>query len=100
MGLLGLGAFLALMGAVLLYVYRAYKQHDAMPEMRPILIGLTAGLIGALANGVVDHYFFNLGFHPAITILWTFIGLALAASRIVIQANQNRGKDSPPYPVH
>jgi len=84
MGLLGLSAFLLLIGAVFAYAWHAYPHTTAIPGLRAILLGLMAGLIGALANGIFDHYFFNLEFHPAITILWTFIGLTLTSSRIAL----------------
>lgn len=93
MGLLGLGAFLLLMGAVFAYAWQAYPHSAAIPGLQAILLGSVAGLIGALANGIFDHYFFNLEFHPAITILWTFIGLTLAASRIAL-AEAARQKDA------
>lgn len=86
MGLLGLIAFLLLIGAVFAYGWRAYRRAAVIPGLRPVLLGLLAGLVGALVNGIFDHYFFNLDFHPAITILWTFIGLVLAASHIVLEA--------------
>lgn len=86
MGLIGLGAFLLLMGAVFAYGWQAMRRIERAPELRAVLIGLLAGLIGALVNGMFDHYFFNIGFHPAVTLLWTFVGLTLAAARIVLAA--------------
>ncbi len=88
MGLVGLGAFLVLMAAIFIYGWQALRHVGLAPEMRPLLIGLLAGLVGALANGIFDHYFFNLGFHPAITILWTFIGVTLAACRVTLAEAQ------------
>ncbi len=102
MGILGLAVFLLLMVAIFTYVWQAYHRISAAPTLRPIILGLTAGLIGALANGIFDHYFFNLSFHPAITILWIFIGLTLAASRIVLTAADNQSiqhrRDRPDRP--
>jgi O-antigen ligase len=88
MGLLGLGAFLLLMGAVFLYAWQASEWLNRVPGLRPILLGLLAALVGALANGIFDHYFFNIGFHPAVTILWTYMGLTLASSRIALEAGE------------
>ncbi len=88
MGLLGLGAFLLLMGAVFLYAWRASEWLNRVPGLRPILLGLLAALVGAMANGIFDHYFFNIGFHPAVTILWTYVGLTLASSRIALEAGE------------
>lgn len=92
MGLLGLASFLLLMAAIFLYAWRAAQFTDLVPGLRPILLGLVAGLIGALANGLFDHYFFNIGFHPAVTILWTFVGMTLAASRIAIEAGEEQAR--------
>ena len=46
-----------------------------------------AGIVGTLFNGIFDHYFFNLAFHPEVTILWIFVGLTLSASRIALEAD-------------
>jgi polysaccharide biosynthesis protein PslJ len=86
MGLLGLSAFLLLMTAVFVYAFSARRKLDFLPELRPVWLGLLAGLVGALVNGVVDHYFFNLEFHHAIMIFWIFVGIALATTRIVLAA--------------
>lgn len=86
MGILGLIAFLALMASVFLYAWFNWRGLDRLTGLRPIQIGLLAGIAGALANGLFDHYFFNLSFHPAVTIMWTFIGLSLACSRMAAQA--------------
>lgn len=99
MGLLGLTAFLVLMGAIFLYGWRARQYVDLVPGLRPILLGLLAGLVGALANGIFDHYFFNIGFHPAVTILWTFVGMTLAAAHIAIEAGENATESKPQTPV-
>jgi O-antigen ligase len=88
MGLLGLCAFVVLMIAVFAYAWRARPHLDAVPGLRPIWLGLLAGLIGALAGGVLDHYFFNLEFQHAVAIFWTFVGLTLAATRIALEASK------------
>ena len=93
MGLLGLVAFLALMAGVFVYARQARRYVDRLPGLRPILLGLVAGLVGALANGVFDHYFFNIGFHPAVSILWVYVGLTLAASHLALeQAGTGQGE--------
>jgi len=85
MGLLGLGAFLALTIAVFAYAWRARYCLDQAPSLGPVWLGLLAGLVGALVGGILDHYFFNLEFHHAVTIFWVFVGLALAATRIMLE---------------
>lgn len=85
MGMVGLFGFLVLMAGVFLYAFAAMRALAHAPEVRAVLLGLVAGLIAALFNGIFDHYFFNLAFHPAVTLVWVFVGLTLAASRIVLQ---------------
>ncbi len=84
MGVVGLLAFLALIAAVSLYALQAYRRENVAPGLKSILVGAMAGLIGALANGIFDHYFFNLDFHPAVTILWIFVGLILTTARLIL----------------
>jgi O-antigen ligase len=90
MGLLGLLAFLVTMAAIFVYSWGA-RPHliSAGNGLYAIWLGLTAGLIGALANGVFDHYFFNLEFQHAVTIFWTFVGLSLATIRIATEMAEN-----------
>jgi O-antigen ligase len=82
MGLLGLISFVLLMIGVLAYAWQARPYLDATPELNPIWLGLIAALVGALVNGVVDHYFFNLEFHHAIMIFWIFVGMTIATARV------------------
>lgn len=85
MGLLGLGAFILLIAVLFVYAWRAHPYLDNLPGMYAVWLGLLAGVVGALCNGIFDHYFFNLEFHAAITIFWVFVGLTLAASRIALE---------------
>jgi O-antigen ligase len=79
MGLVGVTVFLLTMG---LYYFRAAAawrgglKHD--PALAPLLLGLTAALLGAMTAGVVDHYFFNLDFTHSVTLFWTYVGLGVA----------------------
>ena len=45
-------------------------------------LGAHAGLVAALAVGVVDHYFFQMSFQSAGTLFWLYVGLCLAATRL------------------
>ena len=86
MGLLGLLFFLVTMAAIFIYGWQARPAlRNAGNGLYAIWLGLTAGLIGALANGVFDHYFFNLEFQHAVTIFWTFVGLSLATIRMATE---------------
>jgi hypothetical protein len=87
MGLVGLGAFLLVMATVLGWAFQqrraVYAAGSSGPEGLPAQwLGLLAGLIAALAVGVVDHYFFRLSFQSAGTLFWLYVGLLLAATQL------------------
>ena len=52
-------------------------------QLEPIWWGLHAAILGALVGGLVDHYFFNLDFHPSVAWFWLYLGLAAATTEIV-----------------
>ncbi len=83
MGLVGLTSFLVVMAVLFIRFWRTRSLAATAPELEPLWWGLHAGLIGALAGGMVDHYFFNLDFHHSVTLFWLVIGLAAAATEIV-----------------
>jgi hypothetical protein len=37
-------------------------------------------------GGVFDHYLFNMDFQHAVTIFWMVLGMAVAATRLVVDA--------------
>ncbi len=82
MGLLGLLAFVAVVGAVFGYAFLHRRRFRENPRLDPIWLGLHAALIGGLVAGVLDHYLFNIDFHHAVTVFWLFIALATAATRL------------------
>ena len=79
MGLLGLAAFGWAVGAVLLAVWRAARARWATAEGE-LLVALLAGLVSALAVGVLDHYFFNIAFSHMVTLFWLLAGTALGVA--------------------
>jgi len=85
MGLLGLAAFLAVVGTVLGYAYFNRHYFRGRERADAIWLGLHAALIGGLTVGIFDHYLFNIDFHHAVTIFWMLVGLAVAATRLGIQ---------------
>jgi len=92
MGLVGLGAFLVLVATGLAWAVRQRRAVYAAGERRwPGLpaqwLGLLAGLLAALAVGVVDHYFFRLSFQAAGTLFWLYVGLLLAATRLAVEGD-------------
>ncbi|RLC96672.1 MAG: hypothetical protein DRI77_08255 [Chloroflexi bacterium] len=83
MGLVGLTSFLVVMVVLFVRFWRTRSLAATAPELEPLWWGLHAGLIGALAGGMVDHYFFNLDFHHSVTLFWLVVGLAAAATEII-----------------
>jgi O-antigen ligase len=88
MGLVGLTSFLIVMVVLLARFWRARELAASVPELEPLWWGLHAGLIGALAGGIVDHYFFNLDFHHSVTLFWLVVGLATAATENLRQGDK------------
>jgi O-antigen ligase len=83
MGLIGLSTFLVIMGILFARFWRARTQATQFPGLESLWWGLHASVVGALAGGVFDHYFFNLDFHHSVTLFWLVIGLASAATNLV-----------------
>jgi O-antigen ligase len=82
MGLIGLASFLVVMGVLLARFWRT-RSLTVGADLEPLWWGLHAGIIGALAGGVFDHYFFNLDFHHSVTLFWLVVGLATAATELI-----------------
>jgi hypothetical protein len=89
-GLVGLLAFLGLMASLFVQSWRslglAVAQNDEVHASW--LIGLQAGVVAALAVGLLDHYFFNIEFSHMTALLWCTIGLMLAVARNSAQPNE------------
>jgi O-antigen ligase len=79
MGLVGLACFLWAVGAVLLTAWRAARAHWATAEGE-LLVTALAGLLAALAAGLLDHYFFNIEFSHMATLFWLLAGAALGVA--------------------
>jgi O-antigen ligase len=83
MGLLGLTAFMAVIGTLFIAGWRVRHAAEAEPRWDAIWLGLYAAVAAGLTGGVFDHYLFNLDFHHSVTIFWLFVGLAAAAARLL-----------------
>jgi hypothetical protein len=81
MGLVGLAAFLLVM--VVFFIY-CLKNVSMLPDPRQqsILLGFSGGIVGALAVGVLDHYFFNIEFSHMAALFWLYMALAAAQIKI------------------
>jgi O-antigen ligase len=88
MGLVGLATFLLVIAVLLVEVLHTWRHVPCDSELEPIWYGFHAALLGALAGGVFDHYFFNLDFHHSVALFWLFVGLAIVASRLVQEKAQ------------
>jgi len=80
MGLIGLAAFLATIGAALVYAFQLPKQSS--PSVQTSNHALQAALVGAMVAGLFDHYFFNLRFPHMSGLFWFVVALVLAAGTI------------------
>ncbi len=85
MGVIGLVVFLGAMAIVFGWGLQNREVVLQDTALAPLWLGLHAGLIAILAIGVFDHYFVNLEFHSSQTIMWLFVGLALATTRLALQ---------------
>lgn len=88
MGLVGLSAFLAVIGLFFARFWRAREAAMADERLEPIWWGLHAAVIGALVGGLFDHYFFNLDFHHSGVLFWLVIGLATAAMEMITRSGE------------
>jgi O-antigen ligase len=94
MGLIGLASFLVVMGVLLARFWRT-RSLAVGADLEPLWWGLHAGIIGALAGGVFDHYFFNLDFHHSVTLFWLVVGLATAATELIRGRSPGREESRP-----
>ena len=84
-GVVGLSLFLLTIMETFRYGLKRWDMIKAQPQLVNIWLGFMAGLVGALVSGVVDHYYFNIEFHGAVTMFWVFVALALATARVAVE---------------
>lgn len=86
-GLLGLAAYLLMMGSAYLYSFAHYRHLRAHPLLYDAWLGLAAGIVGVLAGGVFDHYYFKIDlFHSTMTMVWIVFALLLASVRLAAES--------------
>jgi len=78
MGLVGLGAFLLLLAAVLVRLAWAWRGMTEAEGVRAVVLGCLAGLSTVLVSGAFDHYYFT--YPHAFALLWLVIGLGMRAT--------------------
>lgn len=81
MGLSGLLVFLTVIVGFFAFLWRAWRRGLAAGR-DAILLGLGGALAGALAAAALDHYLFNLTYPHMSSLLWLYIGLAVAAALV------------------
>ncbi|HEX9371578.1 MAG TPA: hypothetical protein VF897_11260, partial [Roseiflexaceae bacterium] len=79
-GLVGLFGFLGIVVAFFIRGWRGLRVALARAdlELAGWSIGLQAGIVAALAVGMLDHYFFNIEFSHMVALFWGGIGLAVS----------------------
>jgi polysaccharide biosynthesis protein PslJ len=106
MGLVGVGAFLLVISGFFVFTLTTLRgplrvlSAESRHEMEPLLLGVVAGLVGALAAGVLDHYFFNFDFPHSVTLFWLFVGLGTAAAQIVRRSAEAMPQQSTSHSVN
>ena len=87
MGLIGLGVFVLIVIVFFRQVWQAWPRLRRHPGLESILLGLAAAVVGILAGGMLDHYFFNLSFPHSVSIFWLYLGLSMTTIRIGIEGS-------------
>jgi len=90
MGLVGLLIFFVVVGTYWVITYRAWQQLPQGHVVEGHLLAYQAALVGALADGIFDHFFFNMNFIHLVALFWLTMGLGTAAARLA-QAAGNGG---------
>jgi polysaccharide biosynthesis protein PslJ len=81
MGLLGLTAYVVLMGAVLRYGIICYRQ--ATDEAaRSRLLGLLAAMTAILVAAILDQHFFGIRFPHVSALVWLIVALVFVVGRL------------------
>jgi len=85
-GFVGLAAYLIMIGSAFVYGALHYHTIRSDPDIDDVWLGLTAAMVGMLAGGVFDHFYFNIEqFHATMTTVWIIMGLMLAATRLAVE---------------
>lgn len=86
-GLVGLSLFIGIMAAFFVLTLRALRRIDE--ERAAMLLGVQAGVIAALAVGLLDHYYFNIEFSHMVALLWGVAGLGMVLIRDDLAENES-----------
>jgi O-antigen ligase len=81
MGIVGLLAFLAVVVGYLVMATVSWRRGCEV-DLEPLLLGYTGAVLGALASGIFDHYWFNMTYPHMTVLFWLYLGLGAATSLI------------------
>ncbi len=80
MGLVGLAAFLLVLGLLTWQIAEGWTTARD-EESRDILLSLAAPLLAAASEGLLDHYYVNIVFPHMEALFWLYVGLATVAAQ-------------------
>ncbi len=83
-GLLGLLAFLAVVGAFAAHWLRGWLALPRGDDLEPLLLGYGAAVLGSLFSGALDHTL--LTYPHAVALFWLAVGLGTVAVELVKRA--------------
>jgi O-antigen ligase len=88
-GLAGVAIYAIMILGVIIYGWRARQVVYDNPLLEALHLGYHAALVAALINATADLYFFRLDFQSSILSFWMVIALALASSRLALEAHES-----------
>ncbi len=94
MGLVGLLAFVVIIGVVLWRFWQHRDDGRDRPQLEALWYGLHTAILSGVISGIFDHYFFSLDFHHSVTLFWLVVGLATAATELMVQTSKPAPADA------
>jgi O-antigen ligase len=93
MGLLGLAAFVGVVGAVLFRAMRTALTH-AGTGLDSILVGSVAAMAAALVAGLLDHHFVNIRFPHMTALFWLVAALCVISGELAREASPSDEREA------
>jgi len=96
-GIAGLAGYLLVFASAFGYSAQRYARIRAHPDLPDVWLGLAAALVGVLAGGFFDHFYFKIDqFHATMTAEWSSLGLMVAAARLAAEPESYAGDEASP----
>ena len=84
MGVIGVLSFLVVVVGYLVSLWRGWlRTRGSNSRLEALFLGLGAAVTGVMVGGFLDHYLFNLVYPHMSTLFWVYLGLGIAAARLV-----------------